>query len=397
MKSRTLERMEHSDYQYSSEGTYGALRPTSPSPSSRTSTLSKQTKIANVREYPLEVVETPVPDIDPEVLSHLDPELRPPGNTKVTTTIKTYTYEIPGSGDYPTNLNVDVDTRVDEKYIYSPNDSQTTPSRSFTYQKYDKSEERSENRVQNYRPQPNFKAREYYKETLADSTTYPPPYEKPAPPGGSTLVKETVTTRNYQPGYNHITNPPKTQQTYIYNESTTTKNINENGYTQPPPSHTTYITEVNKSTTNKSIPYSERNYPVYNPPADDYQGKNTYLYKESINKTTRHPNGYPAYPAENRTIIYEEETKTTNNYPGGPQDVDTFDPKHPPYGKKPEPVNIQYKYSSSSETTNNYRGGYPNDKNQNILPPKFPTDTIDSNPPKKLDELMATIGHEVNK
>lgn len=77
----------------------------------------------------MEVVETTVPGIDPEVLAHLDPNLRPPGNTKVTTTIKTYTYEIPGSGDYPTNLKKDVS--VDEKYVYSPNKVMRINSSSF--------------------------------------------------------------------------------------------------------------------------------------------------------------------------------------------------------------------------------------------------------------------------
>ena len=42
-----------------------------------------------------------------------------------------------------------------------------------------------------------------------------------------------------------------------------------------------------------------------------------------------------------------------------------------------------------------YRG-YPNDETQTLLPRKFPTDDQPDGPPKKIDELMATIGHEVN-
>jgi len=67
-------------------GTYGdirSLRPVSPSPSSKTSTLTKQTKVTNVHDYPIRVVETPVPDIDPEVLAHLDPNLHPPGSNSL--------------------------------------------------------------------------------------------------------------------------------------------------------------------------------------------------------------------------------------------------------------------------------------------------------------------------
>lgn len=117
----------------------------------------------NVHDYPIRVVETPVPDIDPEVLAHLDPNLHPPGlnivqvtkpsssslcwnnagNTKVTTTIKTYTYEIPGSGNYPTKVREDTTINEQyldklEKYAYSPNDTITTPSKSFVYNKVDK-------------------------------------------------------------------------------------------------------------------------------------------------------------------------------------------------------------------------------------------------------------------
>lgn len=58
----------------------------------------------------------------------------------MTTTIKTYTYEIPGSGNYPTQVRED--TTINEKYLdkvdkytYSPNESLTTPSKSFVYNK----------------------------------------------------------------------------------------------------------------------------------------------------------------------------------------------------------------------------------------------------------------------
>lgn len=58
----------------------------------------------------------------------------------MTTTIKTYTYEIPGSGNYPTKVREDTTINEQyldklEKYAYSPNDSITTPSKSFVYNK----------------------------------------------------------------------------------------------------------------------------------------------------------------------------------------------------------------------------------------------------------------------
>ncbi|CAH0548121.1 unnamed protein product [Brassicogethes aeneus] len=398
-RSRSTERSTEVK-KYSSEGTYGDLRPIRPiSPSSRTSTLSKQTKVTNVQKYPMEVVETIHPDIDPDVLAHLDPNLRPPGNTKVTTTIKTYTYEIPGSGDYPTNLKSD--TSVDEKYIYSPNKSITTPSKSFVYQKT----ENQENTV--YRPEPKWQTtKQYYKDSQMEHVEkYAPPAAPISP--ATTVVKEVVTTRNYQPGYIPEPQPP-TERTYLYNETTSTKNIN--GYPQEPPRHETYIIKDTRNTTtnNRTLPYSDRpDYPVGNPPNE------TYIYKES-NTTNRvvnppYTNGYP--PSTDKTYIYKHESTTTNNYgPGGPRtgpppsgrpktpvDVDTFDPKNPPYGRKPnEPVNITYKYTSNSTTSNNYKGGYPDDEGPNLRPKKFPTDDeiVDSGPPKRLDDLMATIGRE---
>ncbi|RZC40893.1 uncharacterized protein BDFB_001003 [Asbolus verrucosus] len=427
-RSRTLERTEREasltrDVQYTNEGTYGDIRQIrgrSPSPSSKTSTLSKQTKVKNVHAYPVEVVETTSPDINPEILAHLDPSLHPPGNTKVTTTIKTYTYEIPGAGNYPTNLDTSVDT---EKYVYSPNQSLTTPSKSFVYKKIENKS--SENTI-----------------------NYPPPYQKPAPPGGSTTVKETITTRNYQPGYSPETVPPN-NQTYVYNETTTTRNINENvpkgslprdnhprqqtyvieehhntvtnrnvnrpypddrDYpprgNQPPRQDTYIIKEIHDTNTTNTInhPYPDsRDYP---PPSRDYPPSTQHYIKEihDTNTTSNvhhtYPNGYP--PNEpNKTVIYRHETHTTNNY--GPEskpkptDAENFDPKYPPYdNRRPnEPVNIHYRYKSESTTTNNFKAGYPpSDETQALLPKPFPTDNQPDGPPRRLDELMADIGNE---
>ncbi|CAH2006671.1 unnamed protein product [Acanthoscelides obtectus] len=292
--SRTLERMEHHErkehredslnrrnYEYKEES--AMHRPVSPgalSNASRTSTLSKKTEVKNIHSYPLEVRETVVPDIEPEVLAHLDPKLRPPGNTKVTTTIKTYTYEIPGSGDYPTNLSTQ--TQEDTSHVYSPNTSITTPSKSFVYNKV----ENKENTTTYRSPTPTYKLRkdEYYEEkTVTDNYR---PYEKPAPPGG-VVVKETITTTNYQPGYSPELNPPTRGQTYMYNETTTTKNV-ENG----------------------------------------------------------RPN---------------------------------------------EPININYSYKSTESSKNVWKG---EDSQPLLQPHRFPTDERVDGPPKKLDELMATIGNE---
>ncbi|KAJ8968771.1 hypothetical protein NQ314_002120 [Rhamnusium bicolor] len=405
-RSRTIERADREgsikrEIQYNNEGTYGDLRPlrtTSPSSSSRTSTLSKKAVVKNIHEYPVEVVETVVPDIDPEVLAHLDPNLRPLESTQQALQI--------------------IRLKIENK----------------------------ENTIYQQEPAWQTNVNKHYKETVADNviTNYNHhPYQKPAPPSG-VIVKETVTTRNYQPGYSPEVQPPSSQQTYIYNENITTRNVNQNGYPQSPPTRPdTYIiketsTNINKNesphypvcnplypednshppgretyilkethntTINKNEPpFSERGYPVFNPPDDrGHPPHTTYIIKETHNTTNKvgspYPNGYP--PNEpGKTIIYKHDTNTTNTYgPGGPRrpktptDIETFDPNNPPYGRKPnEPINVHYTYKSTNTTQNTYKGGYPpGDESQPLLPQKFPTD---DGPPKKLDELMATIGNE---
>lgn len=350
----------------------------------------------------MEVVETTTPDINPEILAHLDPNLHPPGNTKVTTTIKTYTYEIPGSGNYPTNL--DGSAVETEKYVYSPNQSHSTPSKSFVYKKIENKS--SENTV-NY------------------------PYEKPIPSGGQTVVKETVTTRNYQPGFKPAQDPNWNNQTYIYNETTTTKNneniskgslprnhqpVRTNNYiikehntvtnrnvNQPypnnqdypqgyPPRQDTYIIKEIHDTNKTNVinyPYSEHKDPTYPPPTQHYI-KEIHDSNTTNNIHHGYPNGYPQNEP-GKTVVYRHETRTTNNYgPGkeGKPDVETFDPHRPPYSndRKPnEPVNIQYRYKSESTTTNNYKTGYPpRDESEPLLPRPFPTDNnqLDAGPPK---------------
>ncbi|XP_066151108.1 uncharacterized protein [Euwallacea fornicatus] len=380
-KSRTFERTEEKSYRkegYSTDGTYGDIRPLRPvSPtSSRTSTLSKQTKVMNVHDYPIRVLETPVPDIDPEVLAHLDPNLHPAGNTKVTTTIKTYTYEIPGSGNYPTQVRENTDINEEylnklERYTYSPNDTITTPSKSFEYNK-------TENKENYFRQEPGWKdstLKKSYQELVKDEVVR---YRKPTPPDEHTTVTEEITTvRNYQPGYQPDINPPTRNQTYTYNETVTTKN-----FPLPPPPTTQETREyyINKETINRNQPpMSERGYPVYNPPSSPDR-KKTYALKETqTTHTTNYQNGYPPQ----RQV-------------SPPRDVETFNPQNPPYGKKPqEPINIQYSYKSTNSSENRYKGGYPpHEESQTLLPRKFPRGDETDGPPKRVEELMATIGGE---
>lgn len=422
--ARTLERSDREgsinrDIEYVDEGTYGETRPiryTTPSPSrNQTSTLTKQKVVTNVQTQPPEVIQTTTPVINPEILANLDPNLLPSGNTKVTTTIKTYTYEIPGSGYSP-------GAPESEKYVYSPNQSQTSPSKSFVYSKVEK----NDNTVNYPPPHDEHWKTNVYRET---TTTQSPPYRRPTSPhpSGTTIIKET--TRNYQPGYqpdtptsshphggttiireispNYQPDPHPSKQMYIYNETTTTKRVND-----PYPNE----------------PYGQQHYPHELQPVNREPPRNeTYVYRETHNNTTttnRSPgpyrNGYPPHEP-GTTVIYKHDTHTTN-YPPPQQkqpppnttiiinkternSYDDNDPnRYPPHQGTPhdrrpnEPydpnnVNITYKYTTHSTSSNNYKG-YPPEESQPLLRPQpFPHDGPDG-PPKRVDELMATIGRE---
>jgi len=391
------------ELQYIDEGTYGETRPIryrTPSPSqSQTSTLTKQKKVTNVHAYPMEVMETSTPDINPEILAHLDPNLLPSGNTKVTTTIKTYTYEIPGSGYKPAAISPD-----SEKYVYSPNQSQTTPSKSFVYSKVENSD--VTNTVTYPPPSEQSWKANVYKETVTSNQSAPP-YQRPAPPAGSdtTVIKETTTTRNYQPGYHPYPDPPL-KQTYVYNETTTTKNVNE-GYpddslgrpvrrspvNREPPQNETYIyKETHNTTTNKTAaPYSN-GYPPQEP------GSTTVIYKHDTHTSNYGAPPRRQTPPNTTVLINKSETNTTENYdpnryPGRPGDSPRSRRPNEPYD--PNNVNITYKYTTHSSTSNNYKGYPPGEESQPLLRPQpFPSDGEIDGPPKRVDELMAKIGNE---
>lgn len=390
------------EIQYLDEGTYGETRPVrynTPSPS-QTSTITKEKKVSNVQTYPMEVLETSTPDINPEILSHLDPNLLPSGNTKVTTTIKTYTYEIPGSTRpiSPTS----------EKYVYSPNDSQTTPSKSFVYNRIDNQDVTN---TVHYPPpaiEQSWKA-DVFRETNTTQQNIPL-YQKPASPSGAdkTIVKEVTTTRNYQPNYpiyNDDGSPNK--HVYIYNETTKTRNVNDD-YPERPPTRepvrneTYIIKEIHNNTT------TNEQYPAYPPPTRDSPRNDKYIIKEIHNTTTNntigpYPNGYPPKEPNTTTVVYNKHNTTNTNYvPQKPIYNTNLYPQNGPNSNRPtdpnDPnnVNITYKYTTHSTSTNNYKNGHlPNEEGLPLIRPQpFPHDGTDG-PPKRVDELMAKIGQEV--
>lgn len=314
--------------------------------------------------------------INPAILAQLDPNLLPTGNTKVTTTIKTYTYEIPGTG-YPTAVSPKL-----SETVYSSNPS--TPSRSFAYNKVENSS------TQNL-----------------TTTNYPGDYIRPSSPQPVGFKKEysktTTSSRNVTDGYRKPSPSPvrSNKETYVYNETTQNTDY-PSGYpsSSPPGKH---VNVYKETTTTKNI--NSGNYPNNNYPSSPIN--KTYIINETHtrNINNEYPNGYPTHPdPSHTTTVYKYDTHTTN-YP--PKDLtESFDPRTgPPHHNYPKPhdpreMNITYKYTTHHTTSNNYKG-HPHDEHEPLLhTPPFPTDGSDGvdgkGPPKHLEELMAEIGNEVS-
>lgn len=369
-RTRSLERSENRSQTYhQNEGSYGdikSLRTRTPSPTF--------TKKVNVQEYPVEVIETTNPDINPQVLAGLDPEILPSGNTKVTTTIKTYTYEIPGNVDPDQYIQKALQHSVNQYEGQQSNQSITTPSKSFVYT------------TKNYENASNAS-------TLTRTGTRP--VTPTSPHSDRKVIRETITTKNYHPD-NKIYTDTDGKRTYIYNETVKTRDYKDfipgspSGRSTPNPVH---------QTGHVSRPHTPRN--------DTFQTREYHTETTTHRSSSRGPRedspDRTSLPPVTTTIHKFDSMSNLNarQYP----DVETFDPKHPPgngnvspvqqypvqvYPEEPE-VNITYKYRSTTNTTNKYNTERYD--NEPILPRKFPTDEVEG-PPKRLDDLMAQIGNE---
>ncbi|XP_055609436.1 rho GTPase-activating protein gacJ [Uranotaenia lowii] len=178
------------------------------------------------------------------------------------------------------------------------------------------------------------------------------------------------------------------------------------------PSHKTVL--VKNETINTSNNVQE--YPVTT--IIDHQlppntAKSIYYKKDTKHSTTNyypaHPNGTGPYPPQSpnsfraiegppsgpNTYIYREERhNTTNNRYGSPVPNGDYPDRagHPPPAP---PTTVTYKYSST--TTNATRNVFPPPPEREPLLQPFPTDgipqsEIDGNPPKRVEDLMATLG-----
>lgn len=314
----------------------------------------------------------------------LQGNILPPPGTKVTTTVRTYTYEIPGGESV------------------SPSPSQSVVYKTMSHN----NTLRSTNTIDRNRP------------------------ERDVPPGGETIVYRNETynnnTTNYLPDNNRypesdrptLSRPGK-NVTYItesYN-NTTSNNMDGPEFDRPfpvpsspeqqPPVNKTVIYKRNVRDTTTT------NYPGSNRPTSPVNGyppnTNVEIYNEDITNTTNnhlHPVGGPNYPPPTnghpdgpKTTYYykHESTNTTNRRYGPPGSANSprpIEPAHSPVNDSPyprEPGTVTYKYSSQTTSRNTHNGP---DETDNLLKPFPPVQgprPIHASPPQRLEDLLSNF------
>ncbi|KAL9919011.1 uncharacterized protein ACN427_001089 [Glossina fuscipes fuscipes] len=281
----------------------------------------------------------------------LTEDILPVPGTKVTTTVRTYTYEIPANA--PTT-----NTLTRKNLIY--NNMQTNEMNSMvqahpahvipptvvynteSYSTLHKGQEKPIFSNQSY------ESREHYETNTMRSTNALPP--APA---------------------THLRNPPPGDTTIVYN--------------------------INNSTTTTTT-RDRSNYP-HSP----NQGPNIPPYAGP--HSPRSPHG----PTTQR-YIYKETTNTVNNIhsPTGPTHEPLLGPKRagtpglPNAGGYPptiNPPNVTYKYSST--TTNTRRAPDYGTPSPTLPPAPFPLDGVEypvgnANPPQRVEDLMQSLGNQVD-
>uniref|UniRef100_A0A1A9WIB0 Uncharacterized protein n=1 Tax=Glossina brevipalpis TaxID=37001 RepID=A0A1A9WIB0_9MUSC len=280
----------------------------------------------------------------------LTEDILPVPGTKVTTTVRTYTYEIPANAPTTNTL-----TRKNLIYnnmqtnemnnVVQPHPVHAIPPtviyNTESYSTLHKGQEKPIFTNQSY------ESREHYETNTMRSTNALPP----AP----------VT---------HLRNPPPGETTIVYNINNTTTTTNRDGSNYP------------------HSPKQGPNIPPYGGP-----------------HSPRTPHG----PTMQR-YIYNESTNTVNTIhsPGGPSHEPLLVPKRagtpglPNAGGYPptaNPPNVTYKYSST--TTNSRRGPDYGTPSPTLPPAPFPLDggefpVGNANPPQRVEDLMQSLGNQVD-
>ncbi|XP_016973675.1 uncharacterized protein LOC108040632 [Drosophila rhopaloa] len=293
----------------------------------------------------------------------------PAPGTKVTTTVRTYTYEIPATG---------------------PGSNTNTINRTHTL---------SNSNTLNS----SYKLHESHNSSQNFSQVSPIPHPQPS------HVPQTVVynTESYSTLNRPNDRPVVSNQSYEIREhkETTTRGVSPQPRQLPlgtgpagtPPGNRTVIYNIHKTdhvNTVNELPPQQR-YPPHSPAhSPNYGGPhspplqpgvNRYYYKETetsntVNSLHRPPNGGPYEPGLPQSAPLKQ-LPPNNAYP----------PQQPPNGNgyPPNTSTYSYKYSSTTNTNNRRGPDYGS-------PSPFPVDGVEypvnSNPPQRVDDLMQSFG-----
>ncbi|XP_017069455.1 uncharacterized protein LOC108106729 [Drosophila eugracilis] len=292
----------------------------------------------------------------------------PAPGTKVTTTVRTYTYEIPptGPGSNTSTIN----------RTHTLNNSNTLSS---SYKLHE-----SHNSSQNF------------------SQLSPIPHQQPSHvPQTVVFNRESYSTLN-RPN----DRPVVSNQSYEIREhkETTTRGVSPqprqlplgSGPAGTPPGNRTVIYNIHKTdhvNTVNELPPQQR-YPPHSPAhSPNYGGPNSpplqpgvnrYYYKETetsntVNSIHGPPNGGPYEPGLSQSAPLKQ-LPPNNAYPQQPANGNGYPPNTTTYS---------YKYSSTTNTNNRRGPDYGS-------PSPFPVDGVEypvnSNPPQRVDDLMQSFG-----
>lgn len=307
------------------------------------------------QEYGTTVEYVPVPSPSPAVPINLAPG----PNTKVTTTIKTYTYELPGApesylpGTNTTTHQKNVHLSGDQKITYTlPRGASMDRPVSPTRYGATTPEVTQKSKILH-------KEAKYYQEEILG---YPPGgnkatsvvYPSRGPPATNletTMTRDEYyrqTEGHYPNGYDHdrLDHPNGTTTTVIY----------QNQQQPPPP------TSINETHTTTMIDRFEEHYPNRPPSAGrpDVHKPATSTRSTNVNYYTTAPP--QSTPPQSNTTIYKYSNTTTVLPPGGrhPDDHEVLLPK-------PFPTGVQMYPSNGKPVTNGH------------------------GPPAKLEDLMASF------
>ncbi|XP_005177110.2 uncharacterized protein LOC101895351 [Musca domestica] len=302
-------------------------------------------------------------------------DILPVPGTKVTTTVRTYTYEIPANAPLPTSntlsrkIQYNTVQTNETNNVVQPHPVHAIPQ-TVVYNTESYSTLNKDNKpvVSNV----NYEVREHYETNTLRNNTLP------------------LQPRNQHPQSPALPSPshpgePVGSNTIVYNihNTTTTTNTERPGY--PPHS------PGNQGP--RSPGHGPPHHPQPHGPGPHGPTTHHYIYKESTNTVNTIHGGPPPHEPN-----HHSPNKPLGGYPpngnvGYPPH--NGGPNYPPANGHPPNTNITYNYSST--TTNTTRGG-PNYGSPTTTVP-FPVDGVveypvkNGNPPQRVEELMQSLGN----